>query len=229
MNHAAPGSFLFDDAGGPRERHRARGQPGATATAPQGFDGAWHLEPDGAVAPETACLLANLLRHVPARDAAPLTVHMLACGALRSIGDVAYGLARASAAGLGRTLLTRTGGPPGRAAGVRPAGLTRINRVIPDADVERLFHFDTGDYGAGGLAVARGCEPALLAVEPFRMVILPENSCAAGAALAEAPFCTGTILVVQAGVTQQAQVRQAIRAVARAGGHVLGTILATPP
>ncbi len=168
-----------------------------------------------------ACLLANLLRHLNLAEAAPLTIQVLACGPAHSAADVAYGLARASAAGLGRTVLA--GGGLGR---VLQAGRARIGRVIPDATLARLFHFDSAGNGAGVLGLVRGSEPALLAMEPFRMVIFQSKPGDGGAALTAAPFCSGTILVVQAGITTQAAVRQAARALARAGGQVVGTILA---
>lgn len=168
---------------------------------------------------------ARLLEQVLVRcraDATP-TILLLPChGSALLVGGR---LAAAAAALLGRTLLADAAGgdenslPAHRLATRRDARVPALHHTTISASV--IDQIRTGQPIANEFeAISRA----------FRLVAIVCAAAGASAqALALAPLCSGTLLLVQAGQTRLADVAAAARSVAAAQGVVLGTVLTEAP
>jgi hypothetical protein len=148
--------------------------------------------------------------------ASPPIVQFAPCSAACAAGAVAHGFARAASAAWGRTLLINA--REGEAAG-----------VLPDAFVPRLYHQCLG----GAALYAMLSRPGASATPGggmFDIVVIDQASPFSGeAASITAQLCTGTVLVVQAGVSDLASITAACGRIACMGGAVLGTVLTEVP
>ena len=106
------------------------------------------------------------------------------------------------------------------------------NEPVPDGFIPGLHHHHLAHDSCGldmlfGRA-RRGAFTALIA--PFRFVAIDSQSPKNGVAVtALAPMCTGTVLVVRAGRSSHADIKDAALHITRAGGRVIGSILDDAP
>jgi hypothetical protein len=176
------------------------------------------------VAPRAAALLGRLVSQLPTVGHRPPSVQFLPCCAAERAGSIASTVACAASALLGRTLLLNA-----LANGRSAFGADFHQRPIPDAFTPRLYHCQIDSDRSNGLA------SDLLTAQtagdgPYRLIVLdspaPEIG---GAALALAPLCGGSVLVVLAGTTRLATVLAAAADLTSAGARLLGTILVDAP
>jgi hypothetical protein len=152
---------------------------------------------------------------------------------------IAFGTAQAAASLLGRALLldarldhdaqTR---PSAAQSASNAAHGQAAGTPIPDAFVPRLYHRALSHRSAdAAMLFGQSRRDVLRALAaPFRLVIIDAPSPACGpAATALAPFCQCSILVVGAGQSSRAAVRETASRIADAGGRVIGTVLAGAP
>jgi hypothetical protein len=175
--------------------------------------------------PRFATLLGTILAHATGGETA--CVSFVACGPHARATRVALGTAMA-ASGRGRALLLDARLSPGNAQG--PSGPAAT--PLPDAFTPRLFHHRLTE-GCGGLALLFGASrrQALAALcAPFGFVAIDAPSPAdAPAASALAPLCLGAVLVVRAGISTEASIRDAALRLQDAGARVLGAVLDQAP
>jgi hypothetical protein len=178
------------------------------------------------VEPGTASLLARLISQLPAAGQLPWSVQFLPCCAAEHAGGIARTIACAATLLLGRTLLLH--------ALVHPRSVLAADwhqAPMPDAFLPGLYHHQ---IGAAWSDFATPTAPDLLAGQVadagrYRFVVLDSAApSAGGSALALAPLCGGSVLVVLAGITKLAMVRAAASDLTSAGAHLLGTILFDP-
>jgi len=178
------------------------------------------------VEPKAASLLARLISQLPAAGQRPLSVQFLPCCATEHTGGIARTIADAATMLLGRTLLLDALSHP---HSLPEADLHQL--PIPDAFLPGLYHRQIGAAWSG-IALHRA--PDLLsshAADPgrFRFIVLDSPAPSIGGpALALAPLCGGSVLVVLAGVTKLAAVRAAATDLRSSGANLLGTILFDP-
>jgi hypothetical protein len=148
----------------------------------------------------------------------PVVLQFVPCAVQDVADSVACAFARATAATLGRTLLIN-------------AREIASAQILPDAFTPRLYHQNLS--GAGLYARLAQVGAAVLqngSLTMFRFLIINHASPLSGDGVcAAAPFCTGTILVVRAGVTDLACIKSAAGRIASIGGTVLGTVLTDAP
>jgi hypothetical protein len=148
--------------------------------------------------------------------AAPAIVQFVPCSTDGTSAAVAHAFARAAAAAIGRTLLLNvqqvtTTGP------------------LPDAYISRLYHQSVSCNALLSLLVPQP-GGACVAGGMFNVIVLDQSSpLGDGGACATAPLCTGTILVVDAGATDLAEIKSAVGRIVSLGGTVLGAVLAGVP
>lgn len=178
------------------------------------------------VEPGAASLLARLISQLPSGGQRPLSVQFLPCCPRDNAGGIARTIACAATVMLGRTLLLDAlTHPPFALAADLHRG------PIPDVFLPGLYHRQIG-AACSGFAATR--PPDLLAGETaetglFRFIVLDSPAPSVGGpALAFAPLCSGSVLVVLAGVTRLAAVRAAASDLTASGAHLLGTILLNP-
>jgi hypothetical protein len=176
------------------------------------------------VAPRTAALLGRVVSQLTAGTPRPLSVQFLPCCVTQRSGSVASTFACAASILLGRTLLFDA------LPNVQTTFAADLHQgPMPDAFMPGLYHHHIGGGRLGDLA--HDLQTAQSAgAGPFRLIVL--NSPApeiGGVALALAPLCGGSVLVVLAGVTRLATVRAAAAELTSAGAHLLGTILLDAP
>jgi hypothetical protein len=100
---------------------------------------------------------------------------------------------------------------------------------MPDAFTPGLYHWRLSNGQSNGLVTD------LLTAQsagggPFRFIVLNSPGPEMGSvALALAPFCGGSVLVVLAGITRLATVRAAAADLTSVGARLLGTILLNAP
>jgi hypothetical protein len=155
-------------------------------------------------------------------------VQFVACGATGCATGVALAAARAGASILGRSLLINarleldadnvpdgTGGAP-----------------VPDAFVPQLYHHRLARRPVDIALLFGGARRSALntLITPFRFVAIdtpPPNAAPSASALA--PLCIGSVLVVRAGVTTRAAIREVAQHLTGAGGKIIGTVLDHAP
>jgi hypothetical protein len=178
------------------------------------------------VEPRTALLLARLISQLPPAGQLPWSVQFLPCCAAEHAGGIARTVACAATVLLGRTLLLDALVHP---CSVLAAGLHQA--PTPDAFLPGLYHHQ---ISAGWSGFATPTAPDFLARQaaetgPFRFIALDSPAPSVGGmALALAPLCGGSVLVVLAGITKLAMVRAAASDLTSAGARLLGTVLFDP-
>ncbi len=154
----------------------------------------------------------------------PPIIQLSVCVAGAKAIMVAAPLARACAVLVGRTLQLTADEP--RSALFRNA----INSdPLPDAFLPGLYHKHIDTRNADLLYGPARAEAMAALARPFRILIADTSGSYATTALAMAPLCTCTILVVEAGVTPLAAIRTMMVSMKTAGGRVVGTVLAAAP
>jgi hypothetical protein len=171
-----------------------------------------------------AALLARVMAQIPPGGQRPVSVQFLPCCATERVGGIANSLAGAASVLLGRTLLLDAH------AHERPTDDADLHQgPLPDAFLPGLYHRRIGAVRSGSAALFAPDVLAAHAAEArqFRFIVVDSPaSSMGGVALALAPRCAGSVLVVLAGVTRLATVRAAAADVKFAGGRLLGTVLA---
>jgi len=172
------------------------------------------------VAPRAATLLGRLVSQLPIGGHRPLSVQFLPCCVAERAGSIASTVACAASVLLGRTLLLDA-----LANGRSALGADLYQGPMPDALIPGLYHCRISNGGSSGLA------SGLLTAQstgagPYRFIVLDSPAPdVGGVALALAPLCAGSVLVVLAGITRLATVRAAAASLASVGARLLGTIL----
>jgi hypothetical protein len=100
---------------------------------------------------------------------------------------------------------------------------------LPDAFLPRLYHKHIGTTDTDLLYRSARAEALCALARPFRFLVVDMSGCCAAIALALAPLCTCTILVVEAGLTPLAAIRSTAASMSAAGGRVVGTVLTAAP
>lgn len=200
--------------------------PQEPATKPQ--TAAHAGRPAQAVSPidlRYATLLSRILAGSPPMVSP--AVQFVACGAAGGATAIAFGIARATASLVGRTLLLDARLDPGTAAARSLAAAP-----LPDAFVPRLYHH-TLQHTPADLALLYSDErrEVLAALSrPFRFVAIDAPAPASGpAACALAPLCFGTVLVVQAGHDRSTAIAGTARDLAAIGARVIGVVMDNAP
>jgi len=179
------------------------------------------------VAPAAAALLARVVSQLPRSGHRPPSVQFLPCCAAERAGGIARSIACAATVLLGRTLLLDA------TAHGRTAFAADLHEgPMPDAFMPGLYHRQIGSGRSANAAL-----PALdllaghsVDAGQFRFIVVDSPAPAiGGAALALAPRCAGSVLVVLAGITRLATVRAAAADLTAAGARLLGTVLLDAP
>jgi hypothetical protein len=101
--------------------------------------------------------------------------------------------------------------------------------MLPDAFIPRLYH-QCLDRAALCAMLLRPDEAAQPASRMFNILIVDHTTADAGDWVGmTAQFCSGTVLVVQAGWSDLTSIQGAIGRIGAMGGTVLGTVLADVP
>jgi hypothetical protein len=176
------------------------------------------------VAPRAAALLGRLVSQLPTGGNRPPSIQLLPCCAAEHAGNIASTVACAASVLLGRTLLLDA-----LANGQTAIAADLHQGPMPDAFTPGLYHCRISNGRSSGLVT--GLLTAHSAgAGPFRLIVLNSpGPQIGGVALALAPLCGGSVLVVLAGVTRLATVRAAAAELASVGARLLGTILLNAP
>jgi Mrp family chromosome partitioning ATPase len=100
---------------------------------------------------------------------------------------------------------------------------------LPDAFLPRLYHKHVGPEDYDLLYGPARAEALAALARPFRYLLIDMSGGDPAIALAVAPLCTCTVLVVEAGVTPLAAIRDTLASMAISGGRVVGTVLTAAP
>ncbi len=184
---------------------------------------------------ESAALLSRILA-LTGQASTPI-IQFMPCSADQRASDTVLKFAVASATCIGRTLLldaTNWSSQERESALANIAtGSTRgtMLSTARDAFVPALHHAQLVHRGHSRYADRESINEMLTSsLKSFRLIALDclsPSLCPTSLALA--PCCSGTIIVVHAGVTLMSNVLAASRDIGTAGGHVLGTVLTNIP
>jgi hypothetical protein len=180
-----------------------------------------HVGTQVAVDRAAVSLLARVLAYRPSQG--PPIIQIAACCLAERPALVATSLAQTCAVLVGRTLLLEID--------QQQAGLfvpPDSSGPLPDAFLTGLYHYRIGGAVADAELLYGAMRTQALAAlaSPFRFLVVAAPGPAHGATLALAPLCSGTVLVVNAGVTAIAAINGAAASIHQAGGRVIGTVLA---
>ena len=154
-------------------------------------------------------------------------VQFITCGENAIASSVALSACKAAATILGRSLLLNA---RMELDGQESASPSRV--PVADAFVAGLYHHQLACSDAD-LGLMFGRERRILldgVTNGFRFTAIDSGTPNAGpASAALAPMCNGTILVVQAGRSNQAAIKDAALQITRAGGRIIGSVLDEAP
>ena len=163
-------------------------------------------------------LLSHIVSRVPA-ESKPC-IQFVACGDHAQTSSVAAATAKAAATRLGRTLLLAAS-PDDPTAGT---SAENTQQPLPDSFTPGLHHYCLGAQALWFTGETRSRLTSV--ISPFRFAAI--DCCALSddpSAAALAPLCCGTILVVRAGASSHAAIRQTSLHITRAGGSIIGSVL----
>ncbi len=205
--------------------------PARTASAAASVRPPAFLEP---ASPAALCLLGEMLARLAGVERP--VVQFVAASDAGHAGQVARDFAAAAASRFGRTLLVSSNACAEREeAGVR--GLSWLmtgtlggepDGITPDTYVAGLYYTSLALDRAGPLEVPLAAW--LAGPQAFRMIVIDCPAIVADPrTLAVASLCHGSVLAVQAGLTNLRQLRTAARQLASAGAPPLGIVLHDAP
>ena len=154
-------------------------------------------------------------------------VQFVACGKHVSASEVTMSACEAAAAILGRSLLVDA-----RIGSIGEDDREHPSSPVPDAFVSGLHHYHLA-HSLAELRMVLGRDRRNLLnsiVDTFPFVAIDSgtpNSCPAASALA--PMCNGAVLVVRAGRSDHAAIKDAALQITRAGGRIIGAVLDDAP
>ena len=174
---------------------------------------------------DATTLLSRLLSACPATTKP--CIQFVGCGSEISASAVTLAILQVAAAALGPSLLLNA------CIGVSP----EIDESLPpdpvsDAFIAGLYHRRLVQDSAGfDLLFGRGRRSTLTQIiAPFHFIAVDSPAPHLGpATTALAPMCSGTVLVVRAGASRLAEIKEAALHITRAGGRVLGSVLDYAP
>ncbi len=163
-------------------------------------------------------LLSQIISRVPAGSKP--CIQFVACGHHAQTSSVAAATAKAAATRLGRTLLLAVS-PDDPTGGISPVD---AQQPLPDSFTAGLYHhyLDAQALSFTGETRSRLTD----IISPFRFAAIDCHALLDDpSAAALAPLCFGTILVVRAGSSSHAAIRQTSLHITRAGGKIIGSVL----
>jgi hypothetical protein len=191
---------------------------------------------------EAISLLSHVLARLHGLDVPVVQFIQVSCDARAP--SVARDFAEAALTKLGRTLIASLHEPEKPAAsfpegGGMAAGRRRVRKpvngshdIVPDGTVDGLYHARIGSV-CGEPNKLSHVPPAIWLGEArieFRLLVIDCGPLERNPAAVElASRCHGSILTVEAGITQLSMVRSAAQQVQIAGGTLLGSVLYNAP